>query len=277
MLYVFLFILGLSFGSFLNVLAKRYTPDKRLFRKEIFFSRSKCPYCQKTLCWYELIPLISFLIQKGKCRSCKERLSWQYPIIELLSGLIFVITPFFFNFQPLLSLIWVFIFLTLVLVSIIDLSHFSIPDELIWFLAFLALIFVFFKQDSFGFAETSFLGYYGRIFYFENVWLNHIIGALIAGLFFWLIIYFSKERAMGYGDLKLGLVLGFILGSPDIILALTLCFILGGFLASILILLKKKKMKDFLAFAPFFNLGFFLTVFFGFEIINGYLRFFGAI
>ena len=84
-------------GSFLNVVASRYREDKFLFSKKNLGGRSRCPQCRKQLNWYELIPLISFFIQMGKCRGCRQSISWQYPLVELLSGLIFLI-PISANF-----------------------------------------------------------------------------------------------------------------------------------------------------------------------------------
>src|SRR5438876_921150 len=88
------FLFGAVLGSFINVLSLRYDPDGRIFSKDILFGRSHCPHCKKNLSWYELIPLFSFLIQWGWCRSCRVRLSFQYPIVECISGLAVAFIPF---------------------------------------------------------------------------------------------------------------------------------------------------------------------------------------
>ncbi len=145
-----LFLIGASFGSFLNVLYFRYHPDKFILSKDIIKGRSYCPKCHKTLSFYELIPVISFIIQGGKCRSCKQKISFQYILIEILAGLIFVFTPLFLrnNFITFfskihniyyfwgLSFIWSIILLTLILIALIDLKFQIIPNELIYFCYF---------------------------------------------------------------------------------------------------------------------------------------------
>jgi len=95
--YFILFLFGLSVGSFLNVVALRYQPSRKVFDPRGLSGRSSCPYCGGKLEWFELIPLLSFFIQKRKCRKCGHQLSFQYPIVELLSGIIFVAVPFYLH------------------------------------------------------------------------------------------------------------------------------------------------------------------------------------
>lgn len=260
--YLVLFILGLGFGSFLNVVSFRFKPNSsdKVFDLKKIGGRSACPFCHKILRWYELIPLVSFFVQKGKCRACGKQLSWQYPLVELLSGLILVAAP---------GVIWIFALLVLLLISLIDFRHFFIPDELIWLLAFLGLISVFFKTPSF-------LRYYAMIFsWSENIWFNHLLGALTGGIFFGLLFYLGKGKIMGGGDVKLALVLGWLLGWPDITMALILTFLLGGFVGFVLLFSRKKTIKDYLPLAPFLAIGVGLTVLFGYQIINGYFALMG--
>lgn len=256
-IYLILFILGLAIGSFLNVVSLRFKPDssEKLFDLKKLGGRSVCPFCRKILRWYELIPLVSFFIQKGKCRSCGKKISWQYPLVELLSGLILAAAP---------GVIWAFVLLVLLLISIIDFRHFYIPDELIWLLAFLGLISVSLKTPSF-------LQYYAFIFnWSNNIWFNHILGALMGGVFFGLLFYLGKGKIMGGGDVKLALALGWLLGWPDIALSLILTFLFGGSLGLILLINRQKTIKDYLPLAPFLALGVGLTVLFGYQIINNY-------
>lgn len=269
-IYIILFILGLGFGSFLNVVSLRFKPENQVFDLKKIGGRSACPFCHKILRWYELIPLVSFFIQKGKCRSCGKQLSWQYPLVELLSGLILVAVPFFLNASQIsFWVVWIFALLVLLLISLIDFRHFFIPDELIWLLAFLGLISVFLKIPSF-------LRYYAVIFsWSSNIWFNHLLGALIGVIFFGLLFYFGKGKIMGGGDVKLALVLGWLLGWPDIAMALILTFLLGGLSGFILIFSRKKTIKDYLPLAPFLALGVGLTVLFGYQIINGYFSLIG--
>ncbi|MDP3785445.1 MAG: prepilin peptidase, partial [bacterium] len=150
-----LFVFGLAFGSFLNVVAlraRRWTRNppaggtQKNAEDSILSGRSRCMRCGTTLRWHELIPLLSFLFLRGKCRTCKEKISWQYPIVELLSGLIFLFSPLYFArffgvgnlffFRPELwgfyffVFVWVVAFWLLLLMSVIDIRHYIIPDEL---------------------------------------------------------------------------------------------------------------------------------------------------
>lgn len=262
-IYIILFILGLGVGSFLNVVSFRFKPENQVFDYKKISGRSACPFCHKILRWYELIPLVSFFIQKGKCRSCGEKLSWQYPLTELLSGLILVTAP---------GVVWIFALLVLLLISLIDFRHFFIPDELIWLLAFLGLISIFLKPPSF-------LRHYAMIFGWSsntsNIWFNHLFGALVGVIFFGLLFYWGKGKIMGGGDVKLALALGWLLGWPDIAMALILTFLLGGLSGFILLLSRKKTVKDYLPLAPFLAIGVGLTVLFGYQIINGYFALIG--
>lgn len=162
--YFFLFIFGLAIGSFSNVISLRYEPGQRLLDLKIIGGRSRCSHCQKILRWYELIPLLSFIIQFGKCRNCGARLFLQYPLVEFLSGLIFVSVPYYlinfqfsppvggFNFQSIFQLfnyqllitiiIWLLVFLLFLLLSIIDFRHYIIPDSINLLLAILGIILI---------------------------------------------------------------------------------------------------------------------------------------
>lgn len=284
--YLILFLFGLGIGSFLNVVSLRFRPEKAVFDFQRLGGRSFCPHCEKILRWFELVPLASFLIQRGRCRSCGRRLSWQYPLVELLSGLIFVAVPFFFHvphsmFQVssfLFWLIWILIFLVLLLISLIDFRHLLIPNELSWILTALGLVLTAFEagNGSSAFYEQSFLRHYALIFgWFQNIWFSHLLAALTAALIFGLIFYAGQGRAMGAGDIKLGFALGLILGWPDIMLALILAFFLGGAAGVFLLLTRRKGRQSLIPFAPFLSAGVALTVFLGFFLVNGYFRLFG--
>lgn len=284
--YFILFIFGLAIGSFLNVASLRFKPENQVFDLKKINGRSACPHCQKTLCWYELIPLVSFFIQSGKCRSCGHKLSWQYPTVELLSGLIFAAVPFSIHYQSSLPdyyrlgswSIWILALLVLLLISIIDFRHFLIPDELTWLLVFFGLALVILQSQihSLIFYNQSFLRHYALLLGWPgNIWLNHLFAALTSSVFFGLMFFFGKGKILGGGDVKLGFALGWLLGWPDIIVALALSFMIGGATGFVLMINRKKTMKDFLPLAPFLAIGFALTVFFGYQIINGYFSLMG--
>ena len=279
-----LFLIGASFGSFLNVLYFRYHPDKFILSKDIIKGRSYCPKCHKTLSFYELIPIISFIIQGGKCRSCKQKISFQYILIEILSGLIFVFTPLFLknNFITFfskihniyyfwsLSFIWSIIFLTLILIALIDLKFQIIPNELNLFLLFLGLILSvleFYNWNEF----YSFLGPYGALLGFKNnLIINKLIALLFSLILFGGLVALTLGRGMGMGDVKLMIALGVIFGWPEIIIVSILSFILGGIISIITLILKRKTMKSLLPFGPFIVISSFLVMFFGYEILKFY-------
>ncbi len=265
-------ILGALVGSYLNVLSLRFSPEDgfKASRK----GRSHCPYCKKALQWYELVPLVSFLIQGGKCRSCHKRLSLQYPIVELLSALIFILIPWQLGWSPLAAL-WILIFLILVLITIIDLRFSIIPNTLnlsVVGLGFIAAGLAYFSGDT----NPSFLGSYALLFQLGegNFWVHRLAGVIFALAFFGGIYFFSNGRAMGLGDVKFAAALGVLLGWPDIAVALVLAFIVGSFAALPLIIAGRARMKDALPFGPFIAAGVTLVFFFGYHILNGYFQLF---
>lgn len=155
--FILLFVLGLAFGSFFNVLIFRYDPDKNIFSPSRISGRSHCPKCRTTLRWFELVPLFSFLIQRGKCRTCRVKLSYQYPLVETLGGIIFAGVPLFLNSfygvanQAFFSFVapywyygliatWIFVFCIFLLITVIDLRLFIIPNELTALLVFGGLL-----------------------------------------------------------------------------------------------------------------------------------------
>ena len=279
--YITLFLFGSAIGSFLNVVSLRYKPGKKLFDENVIAGRSHCSHCRKILNWYELIPIISFIIQKGGCRHCRKKLLWQYPLVEILSGLIFIFTPLSIG-APLFSsraIIWILIFLIFLLIAIIDFRQYIIPDQLNISLAVLGLFLINIKErvGDFGIFSGSFLKHYAALFGLrENIWLNHFFAALLGMFFFGLIIFLSRSRAMGWGDFKLIGPLGFIFGWPDILMIIFLSFIVGSICVLPLLIKKEKTMKDAVPFGPFLIIAATLTFFFGYWIIDGYFSLFGA-
>jgi len=289
LIYFYLFIFGLAFGSFLNVVSLRYKPEQKLFSLKIIGGRSHCLACRKQLVWYELVPIFSFLFQKGKCRHCGHRISLQYPLVEFLAAVIFIAVPFLLSAgqwsmvsgQWLRIIIWIAIFLLFLLLAIIDFRHYIIPDEINILLAVLGIMMIVSPVGSQMLKvndQMSFIGYYSMLFgSFGNIWVNHIGGAILPMVFFGLIIILSRGRGMGVGDFKLAGALGLIFGWPDILLVLALSFIVGAFVSVFLMIRKKKNIKDAVPFGPFLVIGAALVFFFGFQIVNLYFGFFGLI
>ena len=294
--FIALFIFGLAIGSFLNVLVLRYNPEGNLWNTKRLSGRSHCPYCNHELKVSELVPLLSFFIQKGRCRECGHKLSFQYPIVEFLSGAIFAGLPLFLNgfynvslqsFANLnlqwwyygLLLVWIAVFLVWLVIAAIDLREYIIPNELNFFLAFLGILIfgliITYGESIFPFRE-SFLKQYQLIFSpSQSIIFNKLAGMVAGGLFFGFLVFISRGRGMGMGDVKLAIASGLILGWPDIALAIMLSFLFGGIIGGGFLISGKKEMKDKLPFAPFFVLAVFATVFFGHGIIGWYFSLFG--
>lgn len=278
MLAILLFIFGLTIGSFLNVVAFRYSEEKDLFSTDHLGGRSKCQHCYQQLSWYELIPVFSFLFQKGKCWICYKKLSWQYLLVELASGLIFLLPFYFLNYALIESIIWILVFLTFLLIWAIDFRLYLIPDELNLVLAGLGLVLVDFKNlyGQFGQFSGSFLGSYAALFGLrDNIWVNHFAAALVGAGLVAAIIFLSRGRGMGMGDLKLMAALGLLFGWPDILMIFISASVIGAAVSLVLMALRKKTMKSHLPFGPFLVLGAWLTFFFGSAILRVYFNFFG--
>lgn len=294
LLYAAVFIFGLALGSFLNVAGLRYRPDRFVFGAHSTRGRSHCMKCNKTLAWHELVPLVSFIYLRGRCRSCKHAISAQYPVVELLAGASLTAVPLYLfslygipmlpgapgalSWYYLLSAIWVLAFLALILISIIDYRQRIIPDELS---AFLALL---------GIAKIGVLLYFDRVFpplqqsllqhyallgrYWDGVLINHLLGAAFALLLLGLIVLITKGKGMGLGDVKLGAALGLLFGWPDIFLLIVLAFLAGALVTLPLLVRKAKALKDTVPFGPFLAAGAALTFFFGYAIVKAYFSLF---
>jgi leader peptidase (prepilin peptidase)/N-methyltransferase len=256
--HLFLFIFGLIVGSFLNCVIYR------LERGESFLKgRSYCPHCKHILSWQDLIPIFSFLILKGKCRYCQQKISLQYPLVELATALVIFFT--FFNWNWTWINIWTGVYLLiivcfLILIFVFDLKHYLIPDPLIFLPIFFTLIYQFFKIYNFGNWNFSHL-------------LNLAL-AILPAFFFLVLILISKEKWMGFGDFKLAIFLGLFLEFPKILVSLFLSFLIGATIGLGLIFAKKKSLKSEIPFAPFLVFGSFLTLFWGQKLIDFYLKLF---
>lgn len=252
--YILLFVFGLIFGSFANVLIFRLKK-----REDMVFKRSYCPTCKKTLKWYDLIPVISFFILRGICRNCRKKISIQYPVVELCTGVMFMIMGYWANSQNLMgwhyiaSLIFglymAFVFISL---FVYDLRYMELPDSIM-----LPSIVV-------------------AIFYFLTVypdkWLQIMIGIGVSFVFFLLIFVFSKGKAMGGGDVKLAVLIGAICVWPGTLLALLLAFVGGAIIGIILVMAKKKKMKSEIPFGVFIIPSIVIVMIWGDLIVDWYLK-----
>lgn len=235
----FLFIIGIIVGSFLNVVGLRWDVKN-------FGGRSQCPHCKKTLHWYELVPILSFLGLKRRCQGCGAKISWQYPLVELWTGLIFATVPYIF----------IPVFCIYVVITIYDFKHKIIPNELVYAAIFLNLLI--------------------PLFFIHYSILDWLSGPIIYSFFgaIWLL---SRGRAMGFGDAKLGLSVGLLLGVPQGFSAIILAFWIGA-LASLLYLFLHKTgflkntngltMKSEVPFAPAIIVGTWLSLVFHLNILH---------
>ena len=250
---ILIFIFGLIIGSFLNCVIWR------LHKEESFVSgKSYCPHCRHSLGFWDLFPVLSYIFLGGKCRYCKGKISFQYPLIELITAILF--SSVFVYLGSIISLglfFWLTIIPFLIVIFVFDLKYFIIPDEVIYPAIFLSIIWLLYSFFT------------GTINSHEMI--LSIFSSLGASLFFFLIWFFSKGTAMGFGDVKLALLIGLLLGFPNTIVALFLGFLLGAIIGSVMILLKKKGLKSEVPFAPFLVAGTVISFFFGNNIVSWYL------
>lgn len=265
MLFVFLliFLLGLFVGSFLNVVLLRYSKGET-----IIFKPSYCPSCKHKLTPIELIPVFSFFIQRGKCRNCGRPISWQYPLVETLTGLLFFLSFWFwrqtqsFQINDFATLPYLLtISSILLLIFFFDAKYGIIPDPFIFIGSIITLLYRLIVFLTIGIGPSTFG---------ETIIIPIFTGFFIA-LFFWSIIILTRGRGMGFGDVKLGFLLGLILPYPKIFLILFLAFVLGAIYSLILVSFGKKSFKDTIPFGPFLVLAAYAALFFGEEILSLYL------
>lgn len=259
------FIGGLIIGSFLNVIVYR------LRLVDTIMGRSHCPHCASRIRWYDNIPLLSFVLLGAKCRDCEGKISWQYPVVEFFTGAIFLLVgKYFFNFLDLASLwetgFYLIVFSLLIVLLAYDWQYLEVPILIFWIiLGVLAANFAFiaYNEISIGLDIKSL-----SIIY-------NLIGGFISWLFFFSLVFFSKERRMGWGDVYIGLLVGLILGWPNVLLGLLLAFTIGALYSTIIILLKKATMKSQVPFIPFLVVGTFLAIFIvrEFPLVMNYIIF----
>lgn len=244
-LYIMIFLIGISIGSFLNVCIYRI-PKK----EDIVFERSHCMSCGNVLKWYELIPLFSFLVQGGKCRNCKTKLSVQYPLIELLNGLIYVWIFMAKEFQP-ESILFCICASVLIVISVIDWRTYEIP-----------------------FGCNIIIGILGIVRVFLNLahWYDYVIGFFAVSGLFLIIYWITKGRGIGGGDIKLMAAAGLLLGWQNILLSLMIGSIAGSVIH--LALMKIQGKDRVLAFGPYLAFGIFISMLYGNDIITWYLGMF---
>ncbi len=242
LLYIIVFLYGIVIGSFLNVCIYRI-PQKESIAKE----RSHCMSCGYQLKWYDLVPLFSYLFLKGRCRKCKKAISIQYPIIEALNGVLYILVFAEYGLSV-QTLLYCFLFSALVTLSVIDFRTYEIPLGINLFILALGLI---------------------RVITDYTNWPSYAIGLVCVSGFLFLIYWFSQGRAIGGGDVKLMATCGLLVGWKLILIG----FLAGCIIGSVVHLLRMKISKEghVLAMGPYLSIGVMVTVLWGEQFLTWYL------
>lgn len=288
------FLIGAILGSFIKAIADRSINNR------LFTGRSYCEACKRKLSWYDLLPIISYISLLGKCRYCQKKISYSVFLTELLMGALIALlffqkipTDFLALFLTKQSLILsevifqVFIIAVLVTVFITDIKKGLIPDRITYPSILIALIylivssfykiFLIFKatiNSALGkFLLPPYSDYFLRHAYFSaSPLFLGILSSLGLFLFFWALIFITKGKGMGGGDLKLGVFIGLCYGFPNSILVLMLAFLTGSLVGIFLLSTGRKKVGQTIPFGPFLSLGGIITIFWSDKILNWYLN-----
>ncbi|MDD6156090.1 MAG: prepilin peptidase [Lachnospiraceae bacterium] len=240
--YIFIFIFGIVIGSFLNVCILRIPKHETIVTE-----RSHCMSCGCQLSWYDMVPVFSWLFLGGKCRKCKAPISPQYPIVEAVNGLLYVLIFLVEDFS-LEAVLYCLLASALLVLSVIDWRTYEIPVGINIFILILGIL---------------------RVITDYRNWWNYLIGFLCVSIFLYLLFWISKGRAIGGGDIKLMAAAGLLLGWKLIILAFLLGCILGAIIH--LIRMRVSKADHVLAMGPYLSVGIFIAALWGNQWIGWYL------
>ncbi|MDO8499379.1 MAG: prepilin peptidase [bacterium] len=251
--YLFIFLMGLTLGSFLNSWIWRRWENVR-----IVAGRSICIHCRRQLYWFENIPLLSFMWLGGRCRTCRRSISWHYPALELFMAVALVVIAWYrVNyglFTPWLFFRDVFYITFLTVIFTFDALHQVILPGVVWIGAVIGLL-------------LNVL-----VFHYSLIALG--LAALTAGGFFGLQYLVSRGRWIGGGDVRLGVMMGFWVGWPSILIALFIAYILGASIGVILLITKKKQWNSALPFGTFLCVGTLFGTYFDSNFIAWFLNFY---
>ena len=252
MIPFFIFVLGLLFGSFINALVYRLHTEQPFVR-----ARSHCPHCKHTLGWLDLIPVLSWLTLKGNCRYCRLRISIQYPLVELATGLSFLLvylagptTSWLYNLQ---LATWLIFTVFLIIIFIYDLKYYLILDQIVLPAAVIAFILNIFLGIS---------------------WWVMLLSGLMAGGFFLVQYLVSGGTWIGGGDIRLGFLMGLMLSWPATLAALFLAYVGGSIVGLALIAFSRKSWGSQVPFGTFLTAATFITMLYGRQLIDWYLGYF---
>ena len=247
--YFVVMLLGLCIGSFLNVCIYRLPIEE-----SIGFPPSHCTSCGYKLKLYDLIPVLSFVILKGKCRGCKEKISFQYPIIELINGIIYLLIYLQYGVS-MNTLKYMLLTSIMIVIGMIDFKTMYVMTSTTIFAGLAGSAFIIFQWVTEG-----------------KFPLDNIIGAIIGLGFIGFIFVLTLGNAMGGGDLEIAFVIGLFLGVKATIFMLFMAFIIGGIVSVYLLIKKTKGMKSQIPFGPYLAMGAIIAIFLGEKLINLYLE-----
>lgn len=244
---LFLFVIGICIGSFLNVLIDRLSLGESPVK-----GRSYADCCKKTLKWHDLIPIFSFLFLQGKCGYCHKKLSFYYPIVEGVTGIVFVICFLLVQNLPQL-LFYLLISCFFIVIFFSDVKYGIILDAILFPAVIITFVYHLLSTPLFL--------------------VPYLLSGVGACLFFLFIFLVTKGKGMGFGDVKLAFFLGLFLGFPKIIVALYVAFLTGAFVSIILIACGKKKMsRGTIPFGPFLIFGAIIAIFYSDTLLQIFLQ-----
>lgn len=276
---VFFGLLGLALGSFANAVALRYDPDRFLFAPAN--GRSRCPRCGKTLGPLELVPVLSWIALRGRCRGCKEPISVRYPLAEIATGLVVAAVPLGLSaisvqfLEPwrfaVAAACWVGIVLFLAILTLVDIEHYLIPDEATVAIGVLGAVAAWVTAPAFTEATGSFLGSYAMLAGLHGSWwIGHLVGGAASCGILLALFAITRGRGIGFGDVKLAFALGLAFGWPDSVVLVGLAFVLGSLAAVPALIMRRAGMKTALPFGPFLALAAVVLLAFGVPLARAY-------
>ena len=240
---LYVLIIGTVIGSFLNVVVDRLPKGE-----SITFGRSYCDSCKRTLLWYDLIPVVSYVLLRGRCRFCRKPIGYYYPLIEITTGFLFALS--FLHAQSISELLYLLLIIAvLVVIFFADLKYGIIP----FYAVGAGMLIVLFRL----------------IFLSQPDFIASLLSSLGAGAFFLIIFLLTRGRGMGFGDVVYAFFMGLLLSFPGIIIGLYLGFLTGAIVSLILIAGGKKKLRgDTIPFGPFLVFGTVIALLYGQEILK---------
>lgn len=243
LLGIFIFIFGLIVGSFLNAYIYRLSVNKSVSQ-----GRSFCPHCHQTLAARDLVPVVSFVMLRGRCRYCHGAISWQYPLVELTTALAWLGLYLYFGFT-LLTVVYALWTAILIVIFVYDLLHQLILDRVTIPAGFVIFISAYVTERTFD---------------------NLIIGALVGGGFFFLQYTLTSGRWVGGGDIRFGVLMGLMLGWPGVLFAIGLAYMVGALVGTVLVGLRKKKLSSAVPFGTFLAVATYVSFFIADSLLDNY-------